>query len=343
MAKGPEPRSSHNSAIIGNELLVWAGRGPDYSFLPHNIIWSWNDRKSSWSKRTSTSERRDDVPCPSLHSRIAVFENHQIYQFGGCNCLKKFSNDLHMLDGLTLKWKRIRLKGAIPDARASCGLCILGDHLVLVGGEGEEPEFKDDTWVFSFAESCWSRLECKGKGPSRRKGHSFSAIDKICAVCFGGEDVSRVFSDSFLFKLDKKEWEKILFECGPGKPVPFSCHSAVCVDTREKGPCLFVMWGSDSLGSPACAVIMELKDKKSTKIDISGVVPISDQIALPLLMGNQLHFLLFGTCPGEEISKACFVKLVWDPRSFGNISVIDLCEASALVTELAELSLNVNI
>eukprot|EP00118_Oscarella_pearsei_P019897 m.213940 g.213940 ORF g.213940 m.213940 type:complete len:165 (+) comp39802_c1_seq14:259-753(+) len=152
----PRFRLGHNAAIVDQQMLVWGGRDGNCHYFTNKSIWMFNVSNNSWSERILTSKRPEDLPRPSSYSRIAVVESRQIYQFGGMYSQSPTSpsqwfNDLHKLDGLAFRWKRVFAAGPIPEERSDFGFCALGDHLVLMGG-GKRGRCKGDLWLFSLKE-----------------------------------------------------------------------------------------------------------------------------------------------------------------------------------------------
>eukprot|EP00118_Oscarella_pearsei_P019839 m.213175 g.213175 ORF g.213175 m.213175 type:complete len:667 (+) comp39784_c0_seq19:145-2145(+) len=264
------------SAIVDGKLLLWGGhkRTTDVYF-PHEDIYSWNLLTRSWSKKTVKGQPSEDLPRPSTGSRIAVIANSQIYQFGGRYGKYRayeYLRDLHKLDWPNLTWEKISPRTAGPDGREECGLCVLGDRLAMIGGASGSYHF-DDFWLFSPHNRSWHPVLCKGKRPSRRRGHSFTAIDEDHAILFGGRNEEKVFGDLFLVSLDIEEWTEILLDVKPGRVSCRSDHSAAFANIPEKGlRHLFVLWGINRYQNAAeKGLIINLITKEEKKVSMSGI------------------------------------------------------------------------
>eukprot|EP00118_Oscarella_pearsei_P014168 m.119676 g.119676 ORF g.119676 m.119676 type:complete len:322 (+) comp37705_c1_seq3:3-968(+) len=303
----PDLRDGHLSAIFERQMLVWGGgarRRGENCYFSH-----------------------EDVPNHSSGSQIAVFGSRQIYQFGGVHWSDfRYFNDLHKLDGMTLEWKQIVPREFIPEGRAQCGLCILGDHLAMMGGNGRTG-LKNDVWLFSLKERCWRHLQCDGRKPSPRRGHSFTSIDEKRAVLLGGRNAKEALHDSFVLKVDTKEWIEISSTLRPSQFPRCFFHSAICVNVPKKGQYLFVFWGrgGDAFGIVSTAVIIELRTMAYTKVDLPDILPSSSQtVCSAFVKGNLLHFIRFGGFCGEVKPKSLLEKLKWGTCTAEAYSVISL-------------------
>eukprot|EP00118_Oscarella_pearsei_P019841 m.213239 g.213239 ORF g.213239 m.213239 type:complete len:314 (+) comp39784_c0_seq33:145-1086(+) len=264
------------SAIVDGKLLLWGGhkRTTDVYF-PHEDIYSWNLLTRSWSKKTVKGQPSEDLPRPSTGSRIAVIANSQIYQFGGRYGKYRayeYLRDLHKLDWPNLTWEKISPRTAGPDGREECGLCVLGDRLAMIGGASGSYHF-DDFWLFSPHNRSWHPVLCKGKRPSRRRGHSFTAIDEDHAILFGGQNKMDVFGDLFLLSLgDDPEWTEISLDAKPGRDFCRHSHSAAFANFPEIGLYhLFVLWGTGPREIAAInGLIIDLIAKECKKIPMSN-------------------------------------------------------------------------
>eukprot|EP00118_Oscarella_pearsei_P018362 m.188023 g.188023 ORF g.188023 m.188023 type:complete len:168 (+) comp39372_c0_seq40:116-619(+) len=150
-----KPRADQLSAIVDHRMLVWGGQKETRGLCqPHDVIWTWNLLNSSWSKEKAHYERAEDLPHPSFGSRIAVYANRDIYHFGGRQRTIspfqfKWLDDLHKLDGPTLRWEHVPANGIVPIQRSECGLCVLDNRLVMMGGIRND-HVLDDFWMFSL-------------------------------------------------------------------------------------------------------------------------------------------------------------------------------------------------
>eukprot|EP00118_Oscarella_pearsei_P008460 m.43660 g.43660 ORF g.43660 m.43660 type:complete len:655 (+) comp33462_c0_seq5:190-2154(+) len=334
MTAFPEPRSDHLSAIVQNEMLVWGGKSPeDDQFFSHDIVWNLDLSTTLWSKRQSTFATFDDVPHDSAGSRIAVGENGDIYQFGGGFFSRESStweyfNDLHKLNGRTLQWQKVLTEEPLPPERDACGLCLLGDKLVLFGGgvffqDGKNGCLYDDVWVFPLNGDHWSLIPCQGNTPTRRFGHTFTAIDRNNAVLIGGR-AGKTRLNSYIFNLDMKEWTEILLTSEGNTKVPRFGHSTIFVDLPGNNRHLFVFCGSFS-----STVVIDLSTMDIIEIDLSDFLESSRQTVCSVcVQSSKVHFIRFGGNFKEKHCDFSLDKLEWDPSISNGLSSIDVNEPS---------------
>eukprot|EP00118_Oscarella_pearsei_P021508 m.242055 g.242055 ORF g.242055 m.242055 type:complete len:644 (+) comp40209_c0_seq12:324-2255(+) len=309
--ESPEDRWGHLSAIFDQTMLVWGGVHHEKSrYFSHAKVWRLNLADDSWSNRIATFKRTEDLPHPSRGSRISIVGNRKIYQFGGLHWpSRKDFNDLHKLDGFTLEWEKIIPTGeTAPKERSSCGMCVLGDKIVIMGGSTISG-ILDDVWQFSLSEGFWSHVECKGKQPSGRWGHTLTAINENQAALIGGYRKS----DSFLFNLAENEWVELRFPNETYLPTPRYNHSALCVNITGKGPLLVAFWGEKNPGERLpSAVIIDIANKNCSYISLPNIPPSSHQTVCSVFVkGKSFHFIRFGGWH-EEGAKV-LTKLKWDP------------------------------
>eukprot|EP00118_Oscarella_pearsei_P008027 m.40396 g.40396 ORF g.40396 m.40396 type:complete len:663 (+) comp32964_c0_seq1:147-2135(+) len=314
----PEPRGSHLSVVVDDKMLVWGGavkEGEEFRYFSSEVVWAWNLAESFWTKRISTFEREEDLPRPSRGARISLVDKQQIYQFGGANyssspSRSEYLDALHKLDGRTLEWKQVSCKGDTPGGRHSCGMCVLGRQLAVMGGRFKRGTLKNDIWLFSLDKKSWSEVEVTGGKPYPRCGHSFTAIDENRAILIGGIDENGdAVNDAFMLYLSDAEWMEITL--APNKPILRSSHSAVFENLSQTRPRLFLFWGRERFKGKVVpsASMIDINTMEYTKIDMPDFHPSSAQsVCSVMIEGNVLHLLRFGgfydsPSPGSPLDK----------------------------------------
>ena len=166
----PDPRVGHESVVVNNnKLLVWGGvvvedgRG---KMLSRCECFTMDMYSEQWSQKLAEIDSKQDEPTQCVDARCAVISN-TVYSFGGW-CSDKGSyvrlNEMVSLDCDKMRWKKLEIKGNKPTARSSCGLCAVGEKLVMYGGlishtdRGKLPDgvqYKQIDSSHGFVNDCW--------------------------------------------------------------------------------------------------------------------------------------------------------------------------------------------
>lgn len=117
-------------------------------------------------------------------------------------------DELWSFDFATDTWTLLS-SGDGPQARSSAGMEVVGEQLILFGGNastsGTSYRSLDDLWAWDLVNGGWSELDA-GSGPSARLMHATAAGDGAFYVYAGGDN--QAFTGPFLgdlWKLDLAE------------------------------------------------------------------------------------------------------------------------------------------
>ena len=166
----PDPRLGHESVVVNNnKLLVWGGvlfedgRG---KMLSRCECFTMDIYSEQWSQKLAEIDSKQDEPTQCVDARCAVISN-TVYSFGGRYTDKGRVvrlNETSSLDCEEMRWKKLEIKGNKPTARSSCGLCAVGEKLVMYGGaishtdRGKLPDgvqYKEFDSSRGFVNDCW--------------------------------------------------------------------------------------------------------------------------------------------------------------------------------------------
>ena len=112
-------------------MVAGRRRYPDVNALQWIFLYS-----QQWSQKIAGIDSKRDEPTPCAFARCAVMSN-MVYSFGGWYNDKGrtiFLNETSSLDCEKMRWEKLDIKGDKPPARDSCGLCAVGEKLVMYGG-----------------------------------------------------------------------------------------------------------------------------------------------------------------------------------------------------------------
>ena len=165
----PGPRRGHESVVVNNnKLLVWGGVVVEDSrskMLSRCECFTMDIYSEQWSQKLAEIDSKQDDPTPCAYAQCAV-RNNTVYSFGGW-CSDKGRvvrlNETFSLDCEKMSWKKLETKGNKPTARQSCGLCAVGEKLVMYGGmisHTDRRKLPDRVQYKEFNSSCGSVNDC---------------------------------------------------------------------------------------------------------------------------------------------------------------------------------------
>ena len=130
----PEPRHSHGSEIIDNQVVVAGGRTSNYTDDAKNTVYAYD---------LNNNELKTLPPLPFPIAEIAtVSYKGNIILIGGVNEKCQTSNSVVMYD---VKTGKIKMLPCLNHKRAQCAAVIIGNVIVVMGGYVYETETRLDT------------------------------------------------------------------------------------------------------------------------------------------------------------------------------------------------------
>ena len=138
MAKvaSPEPRSNHESALIGDELHLFGGKKgkhPKYYYFPRNEIWTCNvQEEKKWNRCIAKGK---NIPPPCEGAQCVVI-NGIMYSYGGAKERWGYLGEVFGLDPKKMKWIQVAtpFHGKKPWQRSFCCVWAIGGRLIMFGG-----------------------------------------------------------------------------------------------------------------------------------------------------------------------------------------------------------------
>ena len=174
----PGPRYGHESVVVNKKLLVWGGRLLEdgrNEMLSRHECFVMDLHSQQWSPKIVEIDSNQDESPPCAYARCTVI-NDMVYSFGGWYHDKGSYvrlNETSSLDFEKMRWKKVEIKGNKPTARSSCGLCSVGEKLVMFGGmishtdRGKLPDgvqYKEFNSLSGFINDCWEFCPHEGNG-----------------------------------------------------------------------------------------------------------------------------------------------------------------------------------
>jgi len=144
------------------------------------------------------------------HSAVIDEKNKKMLIYGGLSKYKTTS-DIWEYDITKEEWKKLEVKGKIPEGR-SCHAAVLQDNSMFIyGGINEDDDSLGDLWEFNLTTNTWTKIEFTigENNPDVRYGHSMVCKDSKIYI-FGGTVGKSIERNEFWkFDIPTKTWEKI--------------------------------------------------------------------------------------------------------------------------------------
>ena len=240
----PAKRWGHGTCLLGGSVYVFGGmRGTEgashdlHEFATESQVW-----ESCFAAKGSPPEGR--------HSMGFVAHHDSVFVYGGVGQSGGVLADVHEYNTDTQEWVAHPSDSASTPARAEAGIHFVTNRRFVVfggrrekdmekkggagGGGGSTGERKklayaNDVWSFDVKTKKW-RVLCKQPSasstteagasaaayPAKRAGHASCVTeDKETLFVHGGNDTSRVFSDTWAFDLATHQWREVAIDGPP--------------------------------------------------------------------------------------------------------------------------------
>ncbi|XP_065841317.1 uncharacterized protein [Oscarella lobularis] len=285
----PEPRTEHESALIGNELHLFGGRNAKNHYFPRNEIWTCNvQEEKKWIRRFAEVK---NIPPPCRGAQCVVI-NGIMYSYGGEKEDACLLGEVFGLDPKKMKWIQVAtlIHGKKPWERFFCCLWAIGGRMIMFGGfSGRIPRDRlqsgaqrhgivnNEIYEFVFEEGrekgYWLDVELSGERPQPRGSAAMATIDQHRGLLHGGSDGYKSFSDAFVIDLREKKWIRIDFLPKPSARY----HHRICRLMKRgfKRKNCFLMIGGYQKELLDSGYIIDFDEQKSYKIVLTpDVAPI---------------------------------------------------------------------
>ncbi|KAF9180006.1 hypothetical protein BGZ50_006512 [Haplosporangium sp. Z 11] len=227
--------------------------------------------------------------------------DQKLYLFGGGGHV---TNDLHVLDLVTLNWDCVLAKDGVPPTKRYGHTAVLWNHhIIIFGGSNEFYEYRDDVIVFSLKTKTWFRPEIRGEVPARYLHTATVYRNKM--YVYGGfaknSKCTYVLEEMRILNLDTWTWSEAY--AVPGR----YNHSASLVGSK-----LWIYAGKDVSGN----TVSDLHSIDLTTLRVLPHTGISGKVVLlksqhfSESIGNQL--IVFGKYPNEATGTSLYGLWIMD-------------------------------
>ncbi|KAG0319242.1 hypothetical protein BGZ97_002534 [Linnemannia gamsii] len=227
--------------------------------------------------------------------------DQKLYLFGGGGHV---TNDLHVLDLVTMHWDCIVAKDGIPPTKRYGHTAVLwNQNIIIFGGANEYSDYRDDVIVFSLQTRTWSRPEIRGEVPARYL-HSATVYRNKMYVYGGFAKNSKctyVLEEMRILNLETWTWSDAYTV-----PARYN-HSASLIGSK-----LWIYAGKDEAGNTVSDLysidLVTLRVLPHT--GITGKVVLLKSQHFSESIGNQL--VVFGKYPNEATQTSLYCLWIMD-------------------------------
>ncbi|KAG0378005.1 hypothetical protein BGX24_004979 [Mortierella sp. AD032] len=227
--------------------------------------------------------------------------DQKLYLFGGGGHV---TNDLHVLDLVTMHWDCIVAKDGVPPTKRYGHTAVLwNQNIIIFGGANEYTDYRDDVIMFSLQTRTWSRPEIRGEVPARYL-HSATVYRNKMYVYGGFAKNSKctyVLEEMRILNLETWTWSDAYTV-----PARYN-HSASLIGSK-----LWIYAGKDEQGNTVSDLysidLVTLRVLPHT--GITGKVVLLKSQHFSESIGNQL--VVFGKYPNEATQTSLYCLWIMD-------------------------------
>ena len=304
--------------FLDHHLYIYGGRGPDQCCRASFHKVTLNTFDAAYIKTSRFPRAREGHSC--------VIYKDELYVYGGCDggsCDDEtYFADLNVYDELKEQWRNIRVKGDIPTGRDNHACGVIGDYMLIYGGNTVSG-LSDDIYTFSFPDNTWTKRHALDRNPGHRESAGY-CVHTSHMYLFGGNvnsDPQRndLCSDDF-FTLSLVN-EHIV--CGSvtvigTSPPPRGSHTLTAVSET-----LLAMYGGERDG-------VALKDVWLFYIDYCCWMQTVIKTPLPTRMAHSAvacngQLLVFGGMGGDNLPRSELFTVTFHTRPSISSDLPDTC------------------
>lgn len=138
-------------------------------------------------------EAPPESPAPSPRDRSAMvpIDDHRLLIYGGADAGNRRLDDAWVYDIRDSAWYEVAIGGgAKPKPRCSAAVFVLGNRVLVFGGDTISTGPVNDLWslrgVHDSTPPQWTHLQLEGPVPAPRRGHASAAVHALGGVVFVG-------------------------------------------------------------------------------------------------------------------------------------------------------------
>jgi len=205
----PRPRYKHGAVVVQGKMYVFGGNHNgrylgDIQVLDfQSLSWSKLEAKS----QSGPSESAEAVPFAACAGHSLIPWGNKILCLAGHTREPTESLSVKEFDPQTCTWSTLRTYGSSPSSRGGQSVTLVGDTLVVFGGEGHGRSLLNDLHILDLETMTWDEFATTGT-PSPRSEHAAACFADRYLLIFGGGSHSTCFSDLHVLDTQTMEWSR---------------------------------------------------------------------------------------------------------------------------------------
>ncbi|CAN6347935.1 unnamed protein product [Urochloa humidicola] len=297
----PRPRYKHGAAVLQQKMYVFGGNHNGRYLADIQVL----DFKSlSWSKLEAKSESAEAVSIVACAGHSLIPVGNKILCLAGHTREPTESLSVKEFDPQTSTWSTLRTYGSPPSSRGGQSVTLVGDTLVVFGGEGQGRSLLNDLHILDLETMTWDEFEATGTPPSPRSEHAAACFAERYLLIFGGGSHSTCFGDLHLLDTQTMEWSR------PQQqgviPEPRAGHAGVTI-----GEYWFITGGGNSRKGVSDTLVLNMSTYEWSVVAglEARAPPTSEGSSLVMHMINGENFLVsFGGYSGRYSNQVYALK-----------------------------------
>ncbi|KAL5672452.1 hypothetical protein ACJX0J_016758, partial [Zea mays] len=307
----PKPRYKHGAVVIQQKMYVFGGNHNGRYLGDIQVL---DFKTLSWSKleaksQAEPSESAGAVPFSACAGHSVIQWGNKILCLAGHTREPAESLSVKEFDPQTCTWSTLRTYGRSPSSRGGQSVTLVGDTLVVFGGEGHGRSLLNDLHILDLETMTWDEFETTGTPPSPRSEHAAACFAERYLLIFGGGSHSTCFSDLHLLDTQTMEWSRPKQQ--GVTPESRAGHAGVTI-----GEYWFITGGGNSRKGVSDTLVLNLSTYEwSVLTNLEArAPPVSEGSSLVMHTINGENFLVsFGGYSGRYSNQAYALKASLKP------------------------------
>ncbi|PWZ30207.1 Acyl-CoA-binding domain-containing protein 4 [Zea mays] len=312
----PKPRYKHGAVVIQQKMYVFGGNHNGRYLGDIQVL---DFKTLSWSKleaksQAEPSESAGAVPFSACAGHSVCLSSYFLCAF---MIVKEF-------DPQTCTWSTLRTYGRSPSSRGGQSVTLVGDTLVVFGGEGHGRSLLNDLHILDLETMTWDEFETTGTPPSPRSEHAAACFAERYLLIFGGGSHSTCFSDLHLLDTQTMEWSRPKQQ--GVTPESRAGHAGVTI-----GEYWFITGGGNSRKGVSDTLVLNLSTYEwSVLTNLEARAPPVSEVSSLIFCAYALKASLKPSVPSQQINES-------DTNGFSPLSVAEN-SSRKVIFEIEELN-----
>ncbi|XP_010931615.1 acyl-CoA-binding domain-containing protein 6 [Elaeis guineensis] len=302
----PKPRYAHGAAIVHDKMYVFGGNHNGRYLNDLQVL----DLKSlTWSKidakvQTGSPESPTIVPVAPCAGHSLITWGNKILSVAGHTKDPSETITVKEFDPQICIWLDLKTYGKPPISRGGQSVTLVGNTLVMFGGEDAKRSLLNDLHILDLETMTWDEIDAIGTPPSPRSDHSAACHAERYLLIFGGGSHATCFNDLHVLDLQTMEWSTAKQQ--GVTPGPRAGHASVTV-----GENWFIVGGGNNINGVSETLVLSMSTLVwSVVTTVQGRMPLaSEGLSLVPSTYNGEDFLVsFGGYNGRYSNEVYVLK-----------------------------------